>query len=583
MSASASPRTRRLALGAILLLFALLMLPNIIWLVCAPHAYVHIPWIPGLVLPTAILVTVFTLFGRRLWLACLLLAPFALLAPLETFYIATYQTPSTAEIIATLYATTPQEIRAYLGHLLPYALAAPLLGLTIALIAAWCCWRANLHWLGRSRQWAGALAIAIATPLIALSISSATAMQRPSPSNTPVVAQSPKFAYVGPGYPFGVFVRLGRFVHEWTAMREDARKLANFKFHAQRIAPQPHQRQVYVLVIGESSARDHWQLFGYDRPTTPELSKLTNLIPIRKMVTSWPETIAAVPIMLTRKPIIDNQPGWREPSFLRAMQEAGYETWWISNQYAIGPTNSPVAMYAYEAQHVLWINHSTSPNDPDSYDGSLIAPLRSALQASDHDLFIVLHTMGSHDNYDQRYPANFKHFTPVWSDESGHVIHEINIRNSYDNSILYTDHVLARIIDELKQSGAVTALWYESDHGEVLPSATCNKLGHGIGTWHEFEIPALFWYSDAYAKDFPERVAALKANADKRTLSGDTFESLIDMAGVSFPGHNETWSLFSPQWTYRTRYVGQSWYTNFDDSVSAGGCGILKPAHLPSS
>ena len=568
---------RPLAFGAITVLIVLLMLPNLLWL---RDSHTLSTWLAALVLPTALLVALFALLGRSPWLACLLLTPFAMLTPLECFYVATYQTPSTAEIIATLYTTNDQEIHGYLGNLLPYLVAAPLAALVLVMLATWWSRRAGLSWTGRSRQWLGSLAILVATPLVALSVSSAVIMKRPPsismPNGTPT-----GYAYVGPGYPFGVLVRLGRFIREWTAMRADARKLAKFDFHAHRTGPGLRQRQVYVMVIGESSARTHWQLFGYDRPTNPELSRLKNLVLLKHFITSWPETIASVPVMLTRKPITSNQPGWHEPSFLPAMQEAGYDTWWISNQYPIGQTDSPVAMYAYEAQHVVWVNHSATPDNPHAYDEALIPALRKALQGSHQDLFIVLHMMGSHDDYDNRYPPAFERFKPIFSDEHGNVIREINIRNSYDNTIVYTDHVLAQIIEVLKQSGAVTALWYESDHGEVLPSGACRRIGHGIGTWHEFEIPALFWYSSAYARDFPSRVSTLRANADKRALTGDTFESLIDMAGVTFPGHNETWSLFSPDWHYHTRMVGQFWYTDYDDAVAVGACGILKPA--PSS
>jgi glucan phosphoethanolaminetransferase (alkaline phosphatase superfamily) len=567
------------AAASVVLLLALLMTPNIIWLM---YSHGWLTWVTALLLPAALLTTLFALCGRRPWLACLLLTPFALLAPLECFYIATYQTPSTAEIVATLYATTLPETVQYLGRLLPAAIATALVAMLLGLVAAWLCHQSTARWSGRSRQLAGALAIAVSIPLVALSVSSAMAKPQPPTVGSPDAAGN-GLRFVGPGYPFGVIARIARFASQWSTMRADSRALAAFSFHAHRPVPQPHRRQVYVLVIGESSARAHWQLFGYDRPTNPELSKLTNIIPIRRMVTSWPETIAAVPVMLTRKPITSNQAGWKEPSFLPAMQEAGYDTWWISNQYPIGQTDSPVAMYAYEAQHVLWVNHSATPNNPHSYDGDLIAPLRKALRSSNLDLFIVLHTMGSHDNYDQRYPKQFERFKPIWSNDHGRLVHARYILNSYDNTIVYTDHVLAQIIDVLKQSGAVTALWYESDHGEVLPLGECRKIGHGIGTWHEYEIPALFWYSNAYLKDFPKRVAAIRANADKRTLSGDTFESLIDMAGVTFPGHDETRSLFSPDWRYRPRIVGQFWYTDFDHAVASGPCGILKPAPATSS
>ena len=337
-----------------------------------------------------------------------------------------------------------------------------------------------------------------------------------------------------------------------------------------------------MLVIGESSRRANWQLFGYRRPTNPSLSRLENLVPLTRFITSWPESIAAIPMILTRrKPAMAWDAPWHEASFLRAMQEAGYETYWISNQQAIGEFDSPVSMYAYEAEHVEWLNHA-SWTAPGSYDGDLIRPLEDALHASDHDLFIVLHMMGSHVQYDYRYPVAFQRWRPTQLSPPGDGTRIERARNSYDNSILYGDHVLAEVIDVLKQSGAVTALWFESDHGEVIPTPTCDREGHGVGTVSEYEIPAFFWYSDSYARHFPQRVAALRANAAKRTLSADTFESLIDMAGVTFPGHDETWSLFSPDWHYHTRWVAQTRHIDFDTASVDTTCERVLPGRAIS-
>lgn len=82
-------QNRRLALCAIAMLIVLLMLPNLIWL---GYSHSLSTWIEALVLPATLLTVVFALLGRWPWVACLLLAPFALLAPLEAFYVATYQT-----------------------------------------------------------------------------------------------------------------------------------------------------------------------------------------------------------------------------------------------------------------------------------------------------------------------------------------------------------------------------------------------------------------------------------------------------------------------------------------------------------
>jgi glucan phosphoethanolaminetransferase (alkaline phosphatase superfamily) len=379
------------------------------------------------------------------------------------------------------------------------------------------------------------------------------------------------------GFPFGIVPRVVEYRQEWNRMRSEALKFKAFRFHAQRVGPPLHQRQVYVLVIGESSRRANWQLFGYARPTNPELWRLQNLVPLTHFITTWPESIAAIPMILTRrKPDMAWDAPWHEASVLRAMAEAGYEPYWISNQQAIGEFDSPVSMYAYEADHVEWLNHA-SWTAPGSYDEDLVQPLKDALNASNKDLFIVLHMMGSHVKYDYRYPPAFTHWKPTQLSPPGEGSSIERARNSYDNTILYTDHVLAQAIGALKASGAVTALWYESDHGELIPTPTCDKEGHGVGTVPEYEIPALVWYSDSYQHDYPQRVANLRANADKRTLSADTFESLIDMAGVTFPGHDESWSLFSPRWHYHTRWVAQTRHLDFDTAHSSKDCERVLP------
>jgi len=379
------------------------------------------------------------------------------------------------------------------------------------------------------------------------------------------------------GYPYGVISRYLAYDAEWKAMSAIVVGRKSFLFHAVP-STQDDGRQVYVLAVGESSSRRHWQLFGYDRPTNPELQKESGLVPIPDMLASWPESLAAIPQVLTRQPIADTNPLWHEASILRAMQEAGFDTWWISNQLPIGETDSLISILALEAAHTIFLNHATY-DYPGSYDEALLRPLRDVLREKRGNLFIVLHMMGSHMSYDMRYPPPFAHFQPIDEDASSQVLRNRRILNSYDNTILYTDHVLSRVIEILRGSDAIAALFFESDHGEALPTSTCGRVGHGIGTRYEFEIPALFWYSDAYASAFPDRIAALRSNADKRTLSANTFESLIDMSGVTFPGHDESWSLFSPRWNYHARIVNPRHLSPVDYDIAsfANKCEIPSP------
>lgn len=564
------PRFKRLyAAAALSMLVALIMLPNLLWALAAGSVTAAVA---GLAVPAILLASLFALGGRA-WLCCLLLVPFALLAPLETFYVARYHHPSSADVIASVFATNTSEATEFFGHqLLPLALAV--LGALVVAVAAVYTAKANdVRWRHRSRAWL--LACATITPA-ALAISSFAGAH--GDTDARLRASSVALHGLGDtialGFPFGAIWRISNYAYERRAIQEQHAVLAGFRFGATRDhAGGP--REIYVLAIGESSRRNHWQLFGYDRATNPELTATPNIVPIGNMVTSWFASIMAIPLIVTRKPITALRMTWDEPSVLRAMNEAGFTTAWISNQMPMGEFDSPVSMYALDASQVSFVNHAASLTDA-SYDEALVKPLRDTIAQTHGDLFIVLHLMGSHLLYDRRYPEAFKRFQPVYLDADTDVSDGMRMNNSYDNSILYTDHVLAEVIRALRESGSTAALLYASDHGETLPTPTCSTSGHGVGSRYDFEVPALFWYSDAYATAFPERVAAVRANANQPTLTADIFESLVDMASVSFPGHDSTWSLFSHDWTYRPRLVNSSvGRTNFDAAVFDQQCEVI--------
>jgi glucan phosphoethanolaminetransferase (alkaline phosphatase superfamily) len=572
MNAISPPRVRRNALCALATLIFLLMLPNLIWLWVGHGIDI---WVCGLIVPSILLLLLFAALGDRLWIACLLMAPFAILAPMEAFYVAKYHRPTFAEIIATLVATNPREAREYLGNTLVPLVLCIIAAALLPLLAALWSWRSQLRWRSDSRTWVFVLVvIAPLAAAIAVSVAATgSVVERMTAGVQFFKSLSDPIQY---GYPYGMVQRVAEYRRQWLEMRKNVARLDAFRFHAHRTS-NIVKRQVYVLVIGEASRRDHWQLFGYSRPTNPELTRVRNLVPFPDMVSAWPESIAAIPMIVTRKSATSNPLGtWNEASILRAMQEAGFETWWISNQMSIGEMDSPVSTYAYEAQHTEFLNHA-SWTAPGSYDENLLKPLRDVLHDSNKDEFVVLHLMGSHQGYDFRYPDAYKRFRPALSDSADSVSRLDHAINSYDNTILYTDHVLASIIGILRDSNAVTALFYESDHGETLPTATCSLEGHGHGTRYDYEISALSWYSDDYAEAFPARVNALRSNAGKHLMSADTFESMIDMAGVEFPGHDPSMSVFSPQWRYRARITNAPWQVDIDHAGFGKGCAIVLP------
>jgi len=565
--ASAKHRARYGLAACVVLLYS----PNLLAL---RHSHGLIACINTGVLPAALLLTLFAVLGQRLWAACLLALPFIVLAPVEAAYVGTYGRPSSPEVLATVFASNLTETREYLGTaLLPLAagvLAATLLGV---LTIHWCR-RSGLSWNGRTRTWI--LSITLATPVASILFASATAagtiLERVFQGIESVATW--RDAMVN-SYPFGIFQRVADYRRELAAMRDEERVLNSFRFRATRAEAAP-RRHIYALVVGESSRRDHWHLFGYERPTNPELERLANLVLIPDLVSSWPISVLAIPMIVTRKPENESGLTWREPSILRAMEEAGFDTYWISNQTAIGRYDSPVSEFALEARHRTFLNHATW-SAPGSYDEDLLAPLREAVASSSRDLFIVLHMMGSHTAYDYRYPASFARFIPTSGDTTSNTSAAEREKNSYDNSILYTDHVLASVIRILDEQHEISALWFEADHGEDLATENCAMTGHGNGTIFDFQVPAFVWYSDAYFANYPERIATLRENAAKRTTSSVTFESLIDLAGVTFPGHDRSMSLFSRSWHPRSRFVNAKGRLDFDQAKLSRSCAMLLP------
>lgn len=567
---------RRIALSSLVVLALLLMVPNVALVFASPHLK-KLSWVTAsLAVPAGLLVVYFAAFGRRPRLACLLMTPFAALAPTAALYIFRYRTPVTEAVVGTVAATNPAEAADFLG---PWLWVLPILSVVagaLAVIAGELSARAKLQFVA-SRRVHTALTALVVVPVIAF-ISLQVAADR-SPSTEPAGAEAPDaraFRVVQDSYPFGIPITLGGWWHDRVRLQAAVARTRNFRFHAYRAA-HPGRRQIYVLVIGESSRRDHWQLFGYARPTNPELSHVAQLVRITDMVSPWPTSIGGVPALLTRKPprlaILDP---FAERSIVGLMREAGFDTWWLSNQSPAGDWNSPITIYAKEAQHIAWL-------DLQKYDSNLAKGLAKVVRGSHGDLFVVLHMIGSHGSYDSRYPPDFKFFAPTMQDGGAPDTRYQRVTNSYDNTIRYTDYVLARVIDILKQSGAVTAMWYQSDHGETLPTATCSMTEHGHGFRYEFPVPALFWYSDAYAQAFPEKVATLRDNAGKRVTSADTFATLSDMAGVDFPSHDSSRSLFSPAWRYRPRVIHPIWqdgnaWVDYDNAELGDGCELVRSA-----
>jgi glucan phosphoethanolaminetransferase (alkaline phosphatase superfamily) len=274
----------------------------------------------------------------------------------------------------------------------------------------------------------------------------------------------------------------------------------------------PKLAQTIVVVLGESSRYDRWSLNGYERETNPLLSLEDNLVSFSDMITAVAATRLSVPVIVSRKPAAQSlKAGFSEKSFLSAFKEAGFKTFWISNQMSFGQFDTPISVFAKEADVTQFLNLGGFTNNS-SFDDILLDPMSRALNDATPKKLIVLHTLGNHWNYSHRHPKEYDHWKPSLFGVDNPAYTDLKnkpaLNNSYDNSILYTDWILSEVIQRLKASKQVTSMMYISDHGQTLYDGSCGLAFHGHNTQYEFHIPAFIWYSDDYQQLFPKNTAA---------------------------------------------------------------------------
>jgi lipid A ethanolaminephosphotransferase len=183
------------------------------------------------------------------------------------------------------------------------------------------------------------------------------------------------------------------------------------------------------------------------------------------------------------------------------------------------------------------------------YDEILLQGLDQLLRDNDGDLLLVLHQQGSHGpSYYKRTPKAFKRFLPECNRDNVQDCERQTIINAYDNTIVYTDHVLARLIDLLETQAYPTAMLYVSDHGESL--GEYNIYLHGlppaIAPSQQTHVPMIFWASPEFFKAKtidPDLLAASRANPYSHE---NLFHSFLGLFEVQTALYEPSRDLFFP-------------------------------------
>lgn len=305
-------------------------------------------------------------------------------------------------------------------------------------------------------------------------------------------------------------------------------------------------KEIYVLVIGETSRADNWQLFGYERETTPLLSKRSNIVAFPYTLSESNTTHKSVPMLMSELSAVNfGDSIYEVKGIASAFGEAGFNTAFFSNQQR---NHSFIDYFALQSDTTVFIKDS----EPMAKDFDLLPLLKSFVNgAHSNRLFIVMHTYGSHFNYRERYDDAFGRFKPDNASEAN-IENRPTLINAYDNTIRYTDSLLNEIISEIDSTGIASALIYTSDHGEDIYDDERGRFLHAspVPTLAQIHVPLLIWTSDIFNELYPDKISNAKANAQRQVSSSrSVFNTVLSLAGINSPKYNAVADLCSPEYT----------------------------------
>ena len=309
---------------------------------------------------------------------------------------------------------------------------------------------------------------------------------------------------------------------------------------AHRNVPASHgsKPKLMVLVVGETARAESFSLNGYTKNTNPQLSKL-DIINFSQVSSCGTATAVSVPCMFSGMPRkdYDEQLASHREGLLDIAQRAGYKVAWLDNNSGCKGTCNRIEQVQFSPElKKKWCSGAQGEcQDEILADG--LKQYINAIPANDlTPRLIVLHQMGSHGPaYYARTTAQHQPFKPTCDTNAIQGCTQEALINTYDNSIVYTDYVLSKIIGTLQGSQKYqTGFWYLSDHGESTGEHGMYLHGapYAIAPEQQTHVPMLMWFSADWKTKNAQQIACLSAQKSKELSQDNLFPSLLSLLDV---------------------------------------------------
>ncbi len=289
-------------------------------------------------------------------------------------------------------------------------------------------------------------------------------------------------------------------------------------------------KSIFILVIGESARKKNFSLYGYSKNTNPLLSQKKNLYRLNatSCATYTTEGVKCILEHANSRDLYEILPNY--------LNRNNVDVIWRSTNWG----EPPIHIKNYLNKNTLMQDCRGSRCE---YDEILLQGLREQIDScKKNKILIVLHTSTSHGpTYSKKYPPEFESFKPVCNSVELAKCSNEELVNAYDNTIVYTDYLLSKVIDELQRlSQYRTSMLFVSDHGESLGEK--NLYMHGmpmsLAPAEQYEIPFLVWMSDNNSK---------KLKPYSSVTQNHVFHSVLNFLGMESPIYNEELNIFKDQ------------------------------------
>ena len=445
-----------------------------------------------------------------------------LVAALSSYFTSAYGAIMSKDMLRNVLETDPAEVSGLLSGDLVFSM------LVLGVLPALLVWRVSLpgiDWTGRARQRATFLAGTVSVCLLGLAA---------APADYAVFLREhkPIRLTLAPAAP--VVGVAGLLSHGPSASAQ--RPLLDPGGTSLRTLHANRRPLVMFVVVGETARAANFQLGGYRRATTPELHAMQNLVYLGPASSCGTSTAWSVPCMFSHLGHrgFDVDAASAYTNVLDALAQAGFDVEWRDNNSGCKGACARVSYvsYAHRPDRDLC-------RQAHCFDEVMLSDLTARLRRATRDTAIVFHQIGSHGpGYAERYPPAFERFRPACHSHELQECTAEEVVNAYDNTILYTDHVIARLIGVLRaaQNEVDAVLIFASDHGESLGEH--GMYLHGVpypfAPQVQKEVPMLLWTSPAYDARVGLRQDCMQRRAADGGFSHDNlYHTILGAAGVS--------------------------------------------------